>query len=83
MTGGGERGATGLGSGTLLGGSQSDPAAAARGTHGGAPMGGSQSGGSNDDEHDTPGYLRQFEHFADGRTVAPSVIGADPTWNDR
>lgn len=83
MTGGGERGATGLGSGTLLGGSQPDPAAAARGTHGGAPMGGSQSGGSDDDEHDTPGYLRQFEHFADGRTVAPSVIGADPTWNDR
>ncbi|QCQ93170.1 PPE domain-containing protein [Rhodococcus sp. SGAir0479] len=24
-----------------------------------------------------PGYLRSFEHFADGRTVIPSVIGAD------
>ena len=82
LTGGGERGAPGLGSGTLFGGSQPDSAAAARGTHGGAPMGGNQSGGS-DDEHETPGYLRQFEHFADGRTVAPSVIGAEPAWNDR
>ncbi|WP_338887544.1 PPE domain-containing protein [Rhodococcus sovatensis] len=80
--GGGER-APGLGSGSLFGGSQPDPAAAARGAHGGAPMGGNQSGGSDDDEHETPGYLRQFEHFADGRTVAPSVIGAEPAWNDR
>ena len=39
--------------------------------------------GQDEDEHETPGYLKQFEHFADGRTVAPSVIGADPTWNDR
>lgn len=29
-----------------------------------------------DDEHDVPDYLKNFEHFADGRTVAPAVIGA-------
>jgi len=63
----------------------SDGGAAARGAHGGVPVGGSQAGqvGQDEDEHETPGYLKQFEHFADGRTVAPSVIGADPTWNDR
>ncbi|WP_201265233.1 PPE domain-containing protein [Rhodococcus sp. P1Y] len=79
---GGERGAGWPGTGTALG-AQADGAAAARGGHGGAPMGGSQAAGSDDDEHETPGYLKQFEHFADGRTVAPSVIGADPSWNDR
>lgn len=76
---GGDRG-IGMGSPAL--GAGGDAASAARGASGGAPMGGAQSG-QDDDEHETPGYLRQFEHFADGRTVAPSVIGADPTWNDR
>ncbi|MEV0947112.1 PPE domain-containing protein [Rhodococcus sp. NPDC049939] len=33
---------------------------------------------SQDDERDTPDYLRNFEHFSDGRTVIPSVIGANP-----
>ncbi|AOW93806.1 hypothetical protein BFN03_17225 [Rhodococcus sp. WMMA185] len=32
----------------------------------------------DDDERDTPDYLRNFEHFSDGRTVIPSVIGANP-----
>lgn len=44
----------------------------------GAPAAGAR-GQAEDDEHETPDYLKQFEHFADGRTVAPSVIGADPT----
>ena len=43
----------------------------------GAPASGTR-GQAEDDEHETPDYLKQFEHFADGRTVAPSVIGADP-----
>ncbi|OZE28744.1 hypothetical protein CH262_01745 [Rhodococcus sp. 05-2255-1e] len=50
---------------------------AQRGTGAGAaPASGTRA--QDDDEHDTPEYLKQFEHFADGRTVAPSVIGADP-----
>ncbi|MDV8021400.1 PPE domain-containing protein [Rhodococcus sp. IEGM 1330] len=44
----------------------------------GAPASGTR-GQAEDDEHETPDYLKQFEHFADGRTVAPSVIGADTT----
>ncbi|NUS44683.1 MAG: PPE domain-containing protein [Mycobacteriaceae bacterium] len=31
-----------------------------------------------DAEHDTPEYLKNFENFADGRSVAPAVLGADP-----
>ncbi len=53
--------------------------AAARNTPvGGTPMG-AHRGAVDADEADraTPGYLRRFEHFADGRTVIPSVIGAD------
>lgn len=57
--------------------------ALARGAHAGAPITGAHPSGDSEDEHETPGYLKQFEHFADGRTVAPSVIGADPSWNDR
>ncbi|WP_072805689.1 PPE domain-containing protein [Rhodococcoides yunnanense] len=68
-------------SGTI-GAGPADGAAATRGTNGGAPMSGTRPG-DGDEEHVTPGYLKQFEHFSDGRTVAPSVIGADPTWNDR
>lgn len=52
---------------------------AQRGT-GAAPTSGTRA--QDDDEHDTPEYLKQFEHFADGRTVAPSVIGADPALPD-
>jgi hypothetical protein len=67
----------------MFGSAAPDGAAAARGAHGAGPVGAGHSGNNEDDEHDTPGYLRQFEHFSDGRTVAPSVIGADPSWNDR
>ncbi|WP_052065257.1 PPE domain-containing protein [Rhodococcoides fascians] len=78
------------GGSTLLGPGQSGPAnafgaptaadggLAQRGTGtAGAPASGAR-GQAEDDEHETPDYLKQFEHFADGRTVAPSVIGADP-----
>ncbi len=33
--------------------------------------------GQDDDEHDIPDYLKDLEHFTDGRVVAPPVIGAD------
>lgn len=72
-----------VGTGSMFGSAAPDGAAAARGAHGAGPVGAGHSGNNEDDEHDTPGYLRQFEHFSDGRTVAPSVIGADPSWNDR
>lgn len=77
---GGERGIPApSAAGTIAG----ETGAATRTAHGGgAPMGGNQAG-QDDEEHETPVYLKQFEHFSDGRTVAPSVIGADPTWNDR
>lgn len=78
---GGERVAASPGSAGVFGGNV-EGSAAARGAHSGAPMSPGQSG-SEDEEHETPGYLKQFEHFSDGRTVAPSVIGADPTWIDR
>ncbi|KAA0922952.1 MULTISPECIES: PPE domain-containing protein [Rhodococcus] len=56
-----------------------DAGLAQRGTGAaGAPASGTR-GQAEDDEHETPDYLKQFEHFSDGRTVAPSVIGADPT----
>lgn len=59
-----------------------DSGLAQRGTGAaGAPASGTR-GQAEDDEHQTPDYLKQFEHFADGRTVAPSVIGADPTVPD-
>ncbi|SNT26997.1 PPE domain-containing protein [Rhodococcoides kyotonense] len=69
-------------SGPITPGGPADAAAAARGGHAPAPMAGARTD-DGDDEHDTPGYLKQFEHFADGRTVAPSVIGADGAWNER
>ncbi len=51
-----------------------DPSRTAGGS---APIaGGRHAAQSEDDtEHDTPDYLKHFEHFADGRTVIPSVIG--------
>ncbi|WP_254900360.1 hypothetical protein [Rhodococcus sp. 1168] len=65
----------------VFGPGANDAAATARGAGGPASAAGAQ--GDEDEEHRTPGYLKQFEHFGDGRTVAPSVIGAEPTWNDR
>ncbi|OZD07316.1 hypothetical protein CH275_06785 [Rhodococcus sp. 06-235-1A] len=82
------------GGSTLAGTGQSSPTTAfgaSAGTDGGlaqrgtgaagAPASGTR-GQDEDDEHETPDYLKQFEHFADGRTVAPSVIGADPVLPD-
>ncbi|MBC2641391.1 MULTISPECIES: PPE domain-containing protein [unclassified Rhodococcus (in: high G+C Gram-positive bacteria)] len=58
------------------------PAAAARGAAGSGPMtvgrGAAGAGSQDDEERDTPDYLKNFEHFSDGRTVIPSVIGANP-----
>lgn len=43
---------------------------------GGAPMRGMGAGsGPQDDEHDSPDYLRKFDRLEDGRTVVPAVIG--------
>ncbi len=51
-----------------------DPARTAGGS---APIAGGRHAAQSQDEteHDTPDYLKHFEHFADGRTVIPSVIG--------
>ncbi|MER2082011.1 PPE domain-containing protein [Rhodococcus sp. (in: high G+C Gram-positive bacteria)] len=51
-----------------------DPARTAGGS---APIAGGRHTVEPEDEteHDTPDYLKHFEHFADGRTVIPSVIG--------
>ncbi|MDV6274585.1 PPE domain-containing protein [Rhodococcus erythropolis] len=54
-----------------------DPARTAGGP---APIAGGRHAAQSEDEteHDTPDYLKHFEyfeHFADGRTVIPSVIG--------
>lgn len=41
-------------------------------------MGGGRHAAADDDDtatHDTPDYLKHFEHFTDGRTVITSVIG--------
>ena len=54
-------------------------AAGPRGGQLGAPMmGGAAGGGQDDEEHHTPAYLKNFEHFSDGRVVIPAVLGADP-----
>ncbi|MFD6515553.1 PPE domain-containing protein [Rhodococcus sp. NPDC060176] len=51
-----------------------DPARTASGS---APIAGGRHAAQSEDEteHETPDYLKHFEHFADGRTVIPSVIG--------
>ncbi len=77
---GGERGVPVGNTAGVIGG---EAGAATRTGHGGGAPVGAGRAGQDDEEHETPGYLKQFEHFSDGRTVAPSVIGADPTWNDR
>ncbi|WP_072691373.1 PPE domain-containing protein [Rhodococcus marinonascens] len=54
---------------------------AGRGATGSGPLSAGRGAGSNspdDEERDTPDYLKNFEHFSDGRTVIPSVIGANP-----
>ncbi|QBJ96672.1 PPE family protein [Rhodococcus sp. ABRD24] len=58
---------------------EASTSAVARGTAmGGAPVVAHRGAvDAEDAEHTTPGYLKHFEHFADGRTVIPSVIGAD------
>ncbi|MDH6282226.1 PPE domain-containing protein [Prescottella agglutinans] len=87
LDGAGHRGgavAGGAGSGQGAGATdavraETTAAAAARNTPmSGTPVG-AHRGAADADEADraTPGYLRKFEHFADGRTVIPSVIGAD------
>ncbi|MFI8569138.1 PPE domain-containing protein [Rhodococcus sp. NPDC078407] len=86
----GPAGGGSAGSGSAFGGGQGGPATAfgtpapadgglaQRGTGGAGAPASSARTQDEDDEHETPDYLKQFEHFADGRTVAPSVIGADP-----
>lgn len=39
--------------------------------------GGTRGSGQEDQEHEVPDYLKDLEHFSDGRVVAPPVIGAD------
>ncbi|TJZ73244.1 PPE domain-containing protein [Rhodococcus oryzae] len=59
-------------------------AAGPRGGQLGAPMmGGAAGGGQDDEEHHTPAYLKNFEHFSDGRVVIPAVLGADPQEYER
>ena len=43
----------------------------------GAPLTSGQGQASDEEERQTPGYLKNFEHFDDGRVVIPSVIGGD------
>ncbi|KAA0024696.1 PPE domain-containing protein [Antrihabitans cavernicola] len=63
----------GLGAGARL-----DPALAGRTGNPGSMMPGrGTADGEDDAEHETPEYLKNFEHFSDGRTVIPSVIGGD------
>lgn len=77
---------TGPGSAAATDGLRTDAAAAATrnqataGAPAGAPRGAVD---ADDSEHSTPDYLRRFKHFTDGRTVIPSVIGADPDEDGR
>lgn len=66
------RGPVGSGGAGAVGGSAT---AAGRGAGGAAGAGGRGGQGAEDSEHETPDYLKKFEHFADGRVVAPAVIG--------
>jgi len=59
-----------------VGGTAGTSAAGARGGSG-AGAGTGRGNGQDDDEHDIPDYLKDLEHFTDGRVVAPPVIGAD------
>ncbi|MEO7195822.1 MAG: PPE domain-containing protein [Pseudonocardiaceae bacterium] len=49
-----------------------------------APMGGGRGPGGEDSEHRRPSYLIELDDvFADGRKVAPAVIGEDPPERER
>ena len=64
-----------------VGGAAGSSATGGRGGAGlGAGAGAGRSNGQDDDEHEIPDYLKDLEHFTDGRVVAPPVIGADDTW---
>jgi PPE-repeat protein len=69
---------------STFGSTRVDPAAAARGS-GMGPLAGTRGPGFDDDEdeHETPDYLRNVEHFEDGRMVVPAVLGADPDMESR
>ncbi|MGH3770186.1 MAG: hypothetical protein ACRDRW_02090, partial [Pseudonocardiaceae bacterium] len=71
MGAGSGRGATGMAAGRAdLGGMM-------------APMGGGRGQGGEDSEHRRPSYLIEVDDvFADGRKVAPAVIGEDPPEQD-
>ncbi|GAB4582262.1 PPE domain-containing protein [Nocardia sp. IFM 10818] len=43
-----------------------------------SPLLGSNHSGDEDETHDGKDYGRSVEHFADGRVIAPAVIGGDP-----
>lgn len=63
----------GMGAGARL-----DPAGLTRTSGQGSMMPGrANAEGEDDNEHETPEYLKNFEHFTDGRTVIPSVIGGE------
>lgn len=55
-----------------------DAAAPVRSAHSGSPLLGSQAQDEDERTHDGNTYGRSVEHFADGRVIAPAVIGADP-----
>ncbi|WP_067718018.1 PPE domain-containing protein [Nocardia yamanashiensis] len=44
----------------------------------GSPLLGAQAADDEDETHSGNGYGRSVEHFADGRAIAPAVIGGDP-----
>lgn len=93
LDGSGTRGGAGhAGSGTGPGAAAATDAFradAAGGAARNAPLAGAPAGtprgtaDTDETEHGTPGFLRRFEHFSDGRTVIPSVIGADPDEDGR
>lgn len=58
-----------------LGNAGSTAAGGRGGVGSGAGAGGGRS--EEDQEHETPDYLKDLEHFSDGRVVAPPVIGVD------
>ncbi|MEV6770958.1 PPE domain-containing protein [Nocardia sp. NPDC051030] len=43
------------------------------------PLLGGRGDGDEDDTHNGHDYGRSVEHFADGRAIAPAVIGSDPS----
>ncbi|WP_127781660.1 PPE domain-containing protein [Rhodococcus sp. X156] len=57
-------------------GAASEPGARG-GAAAGVGAGARGANGQDDDEHAVPDYLKDLDHFTDGRVVAPPVIGAD------